>query len=81
MIPFLGIFIYALYLLVRDLVFYSKNNWDFTLDSGVPNAWISFAGRKHYISKKNSIRFAVPILLLILAVIVAFIARGVWAGT
>lgn len=80
-LPFLAFFIYVLIQLIRDLIFYSKNEWDFTRDSGIPNAWVSFASRKYYFSKKNSVRFALPILLLILGAIVAFLIRAVLAGT
>jgi hypothetical protein len=80
LIFFGGIFLYCLIQFGRDVLFYWRNGWDFSQDSGVPNAWFRIGTIKHTLGKKNSIFFGTPFFLLIVGVPVVLLVKAFLDG-
>ena len=73
-------FLYVLIQIFRELLFYWRNDWDYSRDSGVPPSWVRIGPYKRTLSKKTSMFIGNPILLLVLGLASAFLLKAFLDG-
>ena len=80
LIFFSAALIYVFKNLIRDILFYTKNDWDLEKDSGVPRGWIRVGSTRHLLSRKSTFLFVYPLLIAILGFVVVVTTWNFFVG-